>query len=241
MSRLYLVRHGQASFFSDNYDVLSPVGEEQAGELAQFWIRRGIQPTEVYHGTLQRQSRTAEVVGEVFRREGLEWPEPTLLPGLNEYPADEMMDVLLPHLTAYDERIDKLNDAFQRAETARDRYVAFHRLLEAVMGEWINGGHDLDGLPPWHDFSNNVRDAMKTILAAEGSGREVAVFTSGGVIGVCVQTALQAPDIKAAELNWRIHNGSVTTFTFSEQGARLALDHFNDIQHFTRDDLRTFR
>lgn len=241
MSRLYLVRHGQASFFTDNYDVLSPVGEEQAAELARFWLHRGIHPTEVYHGTLERQRRTAEVVGEVFQQEGVEWPKPAALPGLNEYPADEMMDVLLPHLSSYDERIDKLNDAFQRAEEPRERYVTFHRLLEAVMDEWINGGHDLDGLPPWHAFSGAVREAVKTILAGEGRGREVAVFTSGGVIGVCVQSSLQAPDIKAAELNWRIHNGSVTTFTFSNGGARLALDHFNDIQHFTRDELRTFR
>jgi broad specificity phosphatase PhoE len=241
MSRLYLVRHGQASFFSDNYDLLSPVGEEQARELARFWLERRIHPTEVHHGTLQRQMRTAEVVGEVFQAAGVDWPEPNVVPGLNEYPADEMMNVLLPHLTSYNERIDTLNDAFQRAEEPRERYVTFHRLLEAIMDEWINGGHELDGLPPWHAFSSAVRAATREILAASGSGREVAVFTSGGVIGVCVQTSLQAPDIKAAELNWRIHNGSVTTFTFSNGGARVALDHFNDIQHFTRDDLRTFR
>lgn len=241
MSRLYLVRHGQASFFSDNYDLLSPMGEDQAAELARFWLKAGLRPTEVYHGTLQRQVRTAEVVGEVFKNAGVDWPDHDVLPGLNEYPADEMMDVLLPHLTTFDERIDKLNDAFQRAEESRERYVTFHRLLEAVMDEWINGGHDLDGLPPWHKFAGGVREALKSILSAKGSGREVAVFTSGGVIGVCVQTSMQSPDIKAAELNWRIHNGSVTTFTFSGGGARLALDHFNDIQHFTRDELRTFR
>ena len=31
MSQLILVRHGQAAFLSDNYDQLSPLGEEQAG------------------------------------------------------------------------------------------------------------------------------------------------------------------------------------------------------------------
>lgn len=241
MSRLYLVRHGQASFFSDNYDVLSDMGEEQAVELAQHWLETGVHPTEVYHGTLQRQSRTAEVVGERFREAGKDWPEHTVLPGLNEYPADEMMQILLPHLETKDSRIAELNSAFQAAQEPRERYVTFHRLLEAVMKEWIEGGHELDELPTWHAFAEGVREAMKEIFTQAGSGREVAVFSSGGVIGVCVQSALEAPPIKAAELNWRIHNGSVTQFTFSNRGARLALDHFNDIAHFTRDELKTFR
>ncbi|MCH1491392.1 MAG: histidine phosphatase family protein, partial [Luminiphilus sp.] len=30
MASIYLIRHGQASFGSDNYDQLSPVGQRQA-------------------------------------------------------------------------------------------------------------------------------------------------------------------------------------------------------------------
>ncbi|MEK9990253.1 MAG: histidine phosphatase family protein, partial [Halieaceae bacterium] len=30
MASLYLIRHGQASFGSDNYDQLSPLGQRQA-------------------------------------------------------------------------------------------------------------------------------------------------------------------------------------------------------------------
>jgi broad specificity phosphatase PhoE len=40
---------------------------------------------------------------------------------------------------------------------------------------------------------------------------------------------LQAPDIKAADLNWRVHNCSVTRYTFS--GERVSLDTFNDVSH----------
>ena len=35
MSELVLVRHGQASFFSDDYDQLSPLGELQSQTLGQ--------------------------------------------------------------------------------------------------------------------------------------------------------------------------------------------------------------
>ncbi|MEC8667907.1 MAG: histidine phosphatase family protein, partial [Pseudomonadota bacterium] len=33
MPTLYLIRHGQASFGADDYDVLSPIGHEQARAL----------------------------------------------------------------------------------------------------------------------------------------------------------------------------------------------------------------
>ena len=69
-------------------------------------------------------------------------------------------------------------------------------------------------------------------------GADVAVFTSGGPVGVAVQTVLEAPELKAAELNWRVNNASVTRFTFS--GPRISLDAFNDIGHLGR-DMRTFR
>ena len=35
MSRLILVRHAQASFFSKDYDQLSPLGEVQAAALGE--------------------------------------------------------------------------------------------------------------------------------------------------------------------------------------------------------------
>ena len=40
MGTLYLVRHGQASFGADDYDVLSPAGHEQAVRLGEYWRGR---------------------------------------------------------------------------------------------------------------------------------------------------------------------------------------------------------
>ena len=47
MSELLVVRHGQASLFSDDYDVLSDLGREQAGRLGRAWQERGIRPGEL--------------------------------------------------------------------------------------------------------------------------------------------------------------------------------------------------
>jgi broad specificity phosphatase PhoE len=65
------------------------------------------------------------------------------------------------------------------------------------------------------------------------------LFTSGGPIGVLVQTALNAPDRAFLEVNWRVRNCSVSEFVFSAD--RLSLDSFNTIPHLTDDRLRTFR
>src|SRR5262249_9030082 len=85
VSTLTLVRHGQASFFSEDYDRLSPIGEAQSRNLGAYWVRLGETFSEVYVGPLRRQQRTAELVGEEFRRAGLRWPEPTVIAALNEY------------------------------------------------------------------------------------------------------------------------------------------------------------
>ena len=36
MGTLYLVRHGQASFGADDYDQLSPLGQQQAVRLGEY-------------------------------------------------------------------------------------------------------------------------------------------------------------------------------------------------------------
>ena len=232
MSTLLLVRHGQARFLSEDYDRLSELGEAQARALAEFWLRRGVRPTSVYSGTLLRQQRTAEVVGDVFAAGDEYWPSLQVLPGLDEYPADDIVERLGPVMAAQDAAVARLMRAVEIADDAASRYKSIHRMLEAVMAGWVEGGYEesaIPGLMSWTTFSNGVRSALESMMAAAGSGSTVAVFTSGGPIGVSLQTVLQAPEIKAAETNWRIHNCSVTRFTFS--GARISLDSFNDVSH----------
>ena len=239
MSKLVLVRHGQARFFSDDYDRLSEMGVRQSRVLGEYWIERGVGFDEVYVGTLRRQRETGEAVEEVFRAAGRDWPGHEVLPGLDEYPADVITDLLLPLLCERDEGFVRLKSDFDGAAEGPDRYRTFHRLLAAVMAEWIGGRVEANGLMRWVEFRDGVRGALRDIMARDGRGRRVVVFSSGGPIGVAVQSALQAPDLMAAELNWRIHNCSVTEITFS--GDRVALDCFNAVGHLTDPELLTYR
>ena len=64
MSGMLLVRHGQASFLTDDYDKLSPAGEQQASALGHFLPSLDIQFDRGYCGARQR------------RKTGSAWPAP---------------------------------------------------------------------------------------------------------------------------------------------------------------------
>jgi len=61
MTTIYLIRHGQASVGTDNYDVLSKTGEAQANVLGQHLANTHIEFDAVYSGALKRQIDTATI------------------------------------------------------------------------------------------------------------------------------------------------------------------------------------
>jgi broad specificity phosphatase PhoE len=60
MGVVLLVRHGQASFGTDDYDVLSETGWEQARLLGAWLAGRGVTPDVVVRGGMRRHRETAE-------------------------------------------------------------------------------------------------------------------------------------------------------------------------------------
>jgi broad specificity phosphatase PhoE len=239
MSKLFVIRHGQARLFTDDYDRLSKLGVRQAECLGEWFVKRGIVLDDIYAGSLVRQQQTANAVSSVIQNAGKSVPELKILDGLNEYPAEEIMRQLIPALRRSDSEIDRLADEYDSADDYDTRYRSLHQLLARIMRRWIKGDYERDrSLLSWTEFSGAVRSALAETMRMSGSGKTVAVFTSGGPIGVSVQSALNAPDLQAAELNWRVYNCSVTQFTFS--GERVSMDSFNETSHLPQDML-TFR
>lgn len=239
MSNLLLVRHGQARLFTDDYDRLSDLGLSQAEALGRFWLARDIRPDEVFAGPLTRQQQTANRVGEVFVESGESWPMLQEVAGLNEYPAQEITESLVTALRTVDPSLDQLASALDASKGYADKYRQLHRLLEAVIVRWIRNDYgDVDVPLSWNAFSEGVRATLRDVMSKSSSGSTIALFTSGGPVAISVQTILQAPDIKAAELNWRVYNCSVTRYTFS--GERATLDAFNDVSHLPP-EMHTYR
>jgi broad specificity phosphatase PhoE len=239
MGYLVLIRHGQPRSFEKDSDQLSQLGEEQARTLARYWIRRGARFDEVYSGELVRQRRTAEIVEECFIQAGLKWPQLQIMPELNEYDSIGIINNLIPTLAQRDAAFRALAETFERNRDAPERNRHFQRMFEAVISVWFGGGLEVEGVESWRSFQSRVRGAIKRITSAEGGGRRVAVFTSGGVIGLAVQDVLNAPERSALEINWRVRNCSLTEFIFSR--GRMSLDSFNAIPHLEDPAMRTYR
>jgi broad specificity phosphatase PhoE len=232
MSSLTLIRHGQATAFERDTDRLTPRGETQARQLALFWLKHGVGFDEVHSGTLTRQVQTERLVAECFHEAGVPWPEPARDRDWNEYDAGGVLrTAAVP---------------WEPAPGTPDEYRRFQLMFEAAMLQWLDGSRAADGVEPFADFRDRVTGAIGRVMAGPldvagrgVAGRRVAVFTSGGPIGFIVNFAVRGPDRSFLELNWRIRNGSLTGFVFSQR--RLTLDSFNQVSHLEDAALHTFR
>lgn len=225
--------------FADDYDKLSPLGEEQSRLLGEFWNSRDVQFDEIYVGPKKRQIRTGELVVEHLANEKGRQPEMVVIEEFDEYDGDGILNHLLAIAVERDARIGKLAEEYEQNRSGAERFRYFQRMFEAVTKLWVEGQIDSDRVESWRSFHERVQRGYRRILSAGGSNRRVAVFTSGGPISVAVQLATRAPELTAIELNWRIRNCSVTEIVFSKQ--RLTLDSFNSVQHLEDQALWTYR
>jgi broad specificity phosphatase PhoE len=239
MSSLTLVRHAQASFFADHYDQLSALGQKQARLLGEYWAQSGRTVDEVYVGPRQRHQQSATAVAAGFAQSGLPLPGPVVIPDLDEYDLTGILDRLAPALSRLDKDFATLLELKLRGATPAEQARNFQRMFEPLLIHWLNTEAAIDGLESWTAFQVRVQRGLRQITDRPGSGRRVAVFTSGGFIGTAVQHVLGAPARAALELNWRIRNASLTEFVFSRD--RISLDAFNVIPHLTDPELVTYR
>jgi broad specificity phosphatase PhoE len=239
MSTLTLVRHGQASFFSENYDQLSPLGEQQARLLGEYWVRRGARFDEVYTGPRVRQIETAALAGEAFAKAGLAWPEPQFLPELDEHQVDRLIKLTMSQIAKDYPDIGRMHAAYLAAEAPRDRHRTFQLMFERVVMLWVAGKVEAPGVESWKAFQERVGGGLRRITDSDARGRSVAAFTSVGAITVSLQLSVDCGDRAAFDMGWRVRNCSITDFVFSRD--RLTLDGFNAFPHLEDPALWTYR
>lgn len=239
MSTLFVVRHGQASFFEANYDQLSTLGERQSKLLGQYWVRRGIAFDEIYSGPRQRQVRTADLIGEVYRQAGLHWPEVQVANEFDEYHAEAVLKQSLPTLVEQNPTIRDLYAAVQQATDQKEILRTFQRVYEVVISSWAQEELSLAEIEPWRDFLARVQGGLDAITRKKGRGRRVAIFTSGGPVGVTLMRALGLTSQRTLEMAWMVRNAAVTEYIFSQD--RFTLSQFNGVSHLDDAELLTYR
>ena len=234
MSELILVRHGQASFGADSYDKLSPLGIRQVDILSRHWQSLGDYADVCYAGSLRRQQETAAAMLPQIRS-----GEIKIHPGLNEYNGEALIRIFLRDHAVKEGFLEHSGQALQ------DR-KRFQLILEAAAQHWIDGtlepGEGDEDFEPWDAFQERVYAVCSELMSAHTGGARVLVSTSGGVIALALQYALQLPDNQTIATNWMINNSSVTRLVYGR--GKVSLAGFNVLSHLETPALReliTFR
>jgi broad specificity phosphatase PhoE len=239
MSRLFLIRHGQASFLEQNYDKLSALGEKQSRLLGEYWTRRRVMFDQVFSGPRIRQMETARIIGDVYKKAGLPWPEAQTMNEFDEYHGEGVMEVSLPALAENDPHVLELQQAFLHATDEQEKHRAFQRLFEVVIGKWVGGEIQVPDIESWPMFCERVQSGLSSICNGNSTGQNVAVFSSGGPIGVTMQRALTLSPENTLKVAWMARNCSYSEFLFSRD--RFTLSSFNAFPHLDGPELLTYR
>jgi broad specificity phosphatase PhoE len=112
----------------------------------------------------------------------------------------------------------------------------FQQLLNTALDAWIAGDNDHE--ESYAVFVDRVMASFEQVVADAGSGRTVAVFTSGGPIAMVVSHLLTGDASLFQRVNDVVINASVTTVIVGQSGPRLLT--FNESTHLPR-DMITFR
>lgn len=239
MSHLILVRHGQASFLEPDYDKLSAKGEFQSRLLGAYWTRHRVIHDRVYTGPKVRQRETARIVGEAYKKAGLPWPEPVVLAAFDEFQAEAVIGQTLPRLVESDEHVRNLHQAFENAGDREQRFKTFQRVFEVVIDRWARGELRTANIEPWPEFCARVQLGLQTLTQNGSRGQRVAVFSSGGPVGVAVQRALGLSTQATLRAAWMMRNCAYTEFLFSP--GRFTLNSYNASPHLVDPEHLTYR
>ena len=204
MAELLVIRHGQASFGQDNYDVLSDLGHRQSEAVGALLRDIGWMPDRLVTGTLQRQKDTLRSMGFA--------DAPEEHAGFNEYDFGDLLRA------RFNGQVPEL--------VKGDRKTHFRALRETVF-EWQDAAFD-GASETFAEFEARVEAARA--FACDKDASRVLVVSSGGVIGQMTRAALGAVNRHMMELNLQVRNTAMTRFMF--KGDRFSLHEFNAVPHF---------
>jgi len=207
MPVIALLRHGQASFGTDDYDRLSDVGRRQAAVAGDELGRRGLRAPIVMSGSLLRQRDTASIAAASL--------------GTTPSRIDERFDEFDAH-AAVEAHLGRpgATDGMDSRE--------FQTHLDAAMADWIARSD-----PRWRAFVDGALAGLEELASSLPSGTDAVVATSAGVTAAISGALLGADATGVISMNRVSVNASITTVVSGSRG--LSLVTFNDHGHMLVD------
>ena len=208
MSQVLLVRHGQASWGADDYDVLSDRGREQARVLGTAFAARGVVPDLFVHGSLRRQRDTAAALAE-----SAGWSLAAEVdPGWDEMDHHAVLE-RQPH-------------TFDGDRPTRHEFQAW---FEAATSRWTGGANDDEYDEPFPAFGERVAAALHRLAAVLPGKGTAVVVTSGGPIARLTADLVDGGSSGHERLAPVVVNASVTKLVIGGRGTTLVS--FNEHGH----------
>ncbi|CCQ46173.1 phosphoglycerate mutase family protein [Pseudarthrobacter siccitolerans] len=206
-----MVRHGQASFGTEDYDRLSPHGRDQSQALGTYFMQAGMTPSRIVSGRMKRQRQTAQGVIDAAG-----WDTtPVIDAGWDEFNASDLLKI-------YPEE-----DPSAKTDTR-----AFQRLLEKASARWASNKHDADYLESFPAFTQRVDAALDSAVDGLGPGQDAVVVSSSGAIAWAVARLVKGGFPQWLALNRVTVNSGVTKIVTGSSGKTMVT--FNDHGHLPR-------
>ncbi|MGY6553871.1 MAG: histidine phosphatase family protein [Wenzhouxiangella sp.] len=225
-ARLILLRHGQGSLGSEDYDRLSESGRAQSSLLGRRLATELAPGWQAWSGSLRRHRQTLRALPVSA--------EAYIEPALNEYRVDQLIKHAL-------DQAAELGLAVPPAQAFADPAAFLQTFLDwfpAVLEQWQarrlvdpeNGN--------WPDFHQRVLSPLERWKQALADGRNVVVVSSAGVISTVVAELLGQDLSWQRSLNVSLYNASWTDLALRADGA-WCLGRVNCVAHLERRELVT--
>jgi len=232
MSEIYLIRHAQASYMSENYDQLSPKGEKQSAILGHHLAKKKISFDHLFVGALVRQKHTLEIVTNSYKEKDAHLPVPEISALLNEHKGPTALKLSYDKLLQEDKQVQEWVAQIEATPSLKHKNTML--FFKYFMNKWVNGNIDVPEVESWDQFRKRIKEGLATILEKTAPKSKIGVFTSGGVIAAITAEILGIQDeTKVADLNYAVRNTSISKILYSK--SELSLLSFNEVPHLEKE------
>ena len=226
MSEIYFVRHGQASFGSDNYDKLSSLGHKQSNLLGEYFKNNKMSFDRIITGDLVRHHETALGICKGLAQQKTSFE---VLPEFNEF---DFKRIVQAYLVQFPEQVP---------ENIKEP-KSYFRLLKRSVLAWQKNELTTEHGESWLEFKSRVAKGVDFIhqssVSEENDKQRILVVCSGGSKAMSMKHILSLNDEQAMLLNLQITNTSISRFICTPQ--RILLSNFNHTPHLTNESHITY-
>ncbi len=213
MPELFLVRHGQASLGSDNYDQLSQLGHRQSRWLGEYFRARDGTFDRLIIGEMARHRQTAESICQGL---GLDL-EPETHPGFNEF---DFAGLIRAYCAQHP----------QHAVTDWGNVRQLFAVLRLAMRAWHDERLEVPLAESWLDFHTRVADALA--YARDNDKQRTLVASSGGAIAMALSQVMGFAGETLIDVNLQSKNTGINQFYYNANS--IYVTSFNHVPHLDR-------